>query len=103
MGIRWLSAESVSVLGQHHRDTSSGHQVPHPVHARTLKARSALTGVRDLCEDLVLLAGRSRTWRISSATSSFTSDTSRAGFLAFAALLALLFRASLRLVSCAGQ
>src|SRR5215212_1866510 len=53
-----LSSEAVPVLRKHHRDAASGDEIAHLVHTRSLHTRSALTRVRDLCEDLVLLAGR---------------------------------------------
>ena len=52
-----LAGEAVPVLGQHHRDTAGGHEVPHAVHAGPLKACAALSGVYYLLEDLVPFAG----------------------------------------------
>src|ERR687897_1827284 len=57
IGIRWLSAESIPVLGQHHRYITGRHQIAYAVHPRPLQARPALTGVRNLFQDLVPLAG----------------------------------------------
>jgi hypothetical protein len=52
-----LAGEAVPVLGQHHGDAAGGHEVPHPVHAGPLQARSALAGVRYLLGNLVALTG----------------------------------------------
>jgi hypothetical protein len=51
-----LSSEAVPVLGEHHRNAAVVHQVPHPIHPRTLEARPALARVLNLLEDLVALA-----------------------------------------------
>ncbi len=52
-----LACEAVPVLGQHHSDITSRYKVPHTVHARTLQARAALSGVRDFLEDVAPFAG----------------------------------------------
>jgi len=51
-----LAGEAVPILGQHHIDTTTRHQVPHTVHARPLQAGSALSRVLHLLEDLVTLS-----------------------------------------------
>jgi hypothetical protein len=53
-----LTSEAVAVLSEHHGDPAHGHQVPHAVHPRPLKARATLPGVRDLLENLVALSLR---------------------------------------------
>jgi hypothetical protein len=52
-----FSSKAISVLCQHDRDPSGGHEVPDPVHARPPQGRPALAGVGDLLEDLVTLSG----------------------------------------------
>ncbi len=56
--IRWLTAKAVPILGEHHRNPTGGHKVSHAVHARPLKARAGVAGIRHLFEDLVALTGR---------------------------------------------
>ena len=50
-----LAGAAVPVSGRHHRTTTGGHQTPHPVHPRPLKARATLARVGDFLEDLVAL------------------------------------------------
>ena len=52
-----LTGKAVPILCQDHRDATSGHRVSHPVHSRPLEACSALSGVRDLLENLIALSG----------------------------------------------
>ena len=52
-----LAGEPITVLGQHHIDTTTRYEVPHAVHARPLQGRAALSGVLYLLEDLVVLTG----------------------------------------------
>src|ERR687890_97421 len=47
-----LAGDTVSILGQHHGDSASSHEVPHTIHAWPLKACAALPGVYYLLEDL---------------------------------------------------
>jgi hypothetical protein len=53
--VGWLASEAVPILGEHHRNATSGHQVPNSVHTRPLQARTALARVLYLLEDLVAL------------------------------------------------
>src|SRR5215218_10069598 len=57
IGIRWLSAKSVPILGQNHRDVATSHEIAHLIHPRSLKAGPALAGVRDLFQDLIPFLG----------------------------------------------
>jgi hypothetical protein len=38
-----LAGEAVAVLCEHHRNPTSGYEVPHPIHARALQGRPTLT------------------------------------------------------------
>jgi hypothetical protein len=55
--IGWLAGEAVPVLGEHHIDAASSHEIPYTVHAWPLQAGAALSRVYYLLQDLVSFSG----------------------------------------------
>src|SRR5215212_1466804 len=52
-----LAGEAVPVLGEYHEHAASSDEVPHAVHAGSLKGCAALAGVLYFLEDLVAFSG----------------------------------------------